>query len=662
MGTPVGELRTALWHLRHGGIAQLREWRRRRGAASAGRPFDRALGATCAGRVGGLPLTERGAEVALDAVFPPYPFPDRAPTFAGVRAAVIMDDFSLRAWSYEFDVVAVTPGGGPEELDGVDLLLVESAWAGNGGAWRYLLTGSKAPGEALRELVERCRERGVPTVFWNKEDPPHFDDFLDTARLFDAVFTTDSRMLAAYRRELGHDRVGVLPFAAQLAVHNPVRGDGERQPRDLAFAGTYFAHKYPERREQMELLLGAAHRVSGRMRTGLEIFSRFEAEDERYRFPAPFAGHVVGSLPYDSMLTAYRAYKAFLNVNSVVDSPSMCARRVFEISASGTPVVTAPSAAIPEFFAADEVFVVDRPERAEHVLRGLVNSPELRDRAVHRAQRRIWREHTYAHRALDVLRAAGLDAGEDAGAEDAGAGPDPASVARRLTRPRVTVACSTNRPGQLEHVLEQVARQRGVELQLALLAHGFELDGDVERRARELGIHDLVLLEAAADVSLGACLNRLVDAADGDLVAKLDDDDLYGEHYLADQAAALRFSGADLVGKQAVHVYLAGLDCTVLRSPEREHRFTSFVAGPTLVAERDTLRRVRFADRTRGEDSRLLRDLADAGGRVYSSDRFGFVQMRGVAASGHTWDAADAEFLANGRVVASGLASEHVLV
>ena len=53
-----------------------------------------------------------------------------------------------------------------------------------------------------------------------------------------------------------------------------------------------------------------------------------------------------GSLDYERMLTAYRAHKVMLNVNSVVDSPTMLARRVFEILASGTPVVSTRSAAV----------------------------------------------------------------------------------------------------------------------------------------------------------------------------------------------------------------------------------------------------------------------------------------------------------------------------
>src|SRR5699024_4959486 len=38
---------------------------------------------------------------------------------------------------------------------------------------------------------------------------------------------------------------------------------------------------------------------------GLEIFSRFLGNDERYQFPGTLAQRVVGSLPYRNLLTAY---------------------------------------------------------------------------------------------------------------------------------------------------------------------------------------------------------------------------------------------------------------------------------------------------------------------------------------------------------------------
>nr|WP_245617365.1 glycosyltransferase [Knoellia subterranea] len=571
--------------------------------------------------------------------------PERAPRRPDLRVGVILDDFTSLALAYEWDQVALSPDAWPDQVDQprIDLLFVESAWHGNNDAWQYHLTGTSAPRPALTELVSWCRAHGIPTVFWNKEDPVHYEEFLDTARLFDHVWTTDSDRVADYRHDLGHERVGVLPFAVQQSIHNPVRlASGQHQSRDIGFGGMYFAHKYPERREQMDLLLGAADAVSPRMETGLEIFSRYLGGDERYQFPAPLDERVVGSLDYARMLTAYRAYKVFLNVNSIVGSPSMCARRIFEITACGTPVVSTPSRAIGEFFPADEVLQVGTREEAEWTLRALVNSPELRDHTVHAAQRRIWSEHTYTRRLDDVLTAAGVGA---AGSE-----------ASRM--PSVSALVSTNRPHQLEHVLGTVAGQVGVDVELVLLTHGFTPDFDVVARAAELGLTRVVLLTEPSTTSLGSCLNRLVEAASGEVVAKMDDDDVYGPNYLRDQLFALDYSGADVVGKQAHHMWLEALDVTIVRFPEREHRFTDLVMGPTIVTWRAVAQAYPFADVGRGEDTGFLRDVVAGGGSVYSADRFNFVQMRHTSVR-HTWEASEVEMLANARVLVYGQVSTH---
>ncbi|RXR26914.1 glycosyltransferase [Oerskovia turbata] len=618
-------VRRALWHLRHGGVAQLRSFLRRQRVPSPGRG--------------------RGGYVTRDGLtFDPWDVSDRRPSRPGLRVGVILDDFSRLAFAFEWDQVLLSPSTWRDTLaeQPIDLLFVESAWNGNGGAWQYHLTGPSAPMPEVVELVAYCRERGIPTVFWNKEDPAHFEDFLDTAALFDHVCTTDVHRVPDYVERLGHDRVSVLPFAAQPAIHNPVRSHGRGPERDVAFGGMYFAHKYPERREQMDLLLGGAFDVSSRMEHGLEIFSRFRGGDPNYQFPEPLAGRVVGSLDYERMLTAYREYKVFLNVNSIVDSPSMCARRVFEITACGTPVVTTPSRAIGEFFPADEVFVVSDRAEAGSTVRALVRSAELRGRATHLGQRRIWREHTYGDRVQSVLHGVGL--------VDSPVVP----------RASVTALVSTNRPHQLDHVLRSVGAQEDVALQLALLTHGFEVDeADVRMRAKEAGIEDLVLLTAGSEVPLGGCLNRLVAAADGDVVAKMDDDDLYGAQYLSDQVHALAYSGAEVVGKQAHYMYIEGMDATLLRFAEREHRFTDFVMGPTIVARRDLAVATPFQDVSRGEDSAFLRDAVDAGARVYSADRFNFVQVRSGSGA-HTWTVSDAELLASGEVQFYGRADQHV--
>jgi hypothetical protein len=78
------------------------------------------------------------------------------------------------------------------------------------------------------------------------------------------------------------------------------------------------------------------------------------------------------------------------------------------------------------------------------------------------------------------------------------------------------------------------------------------------------------------------------------------------------------------------------------------------------VAPRATFEANPFESRSRGEDTAFLRSVGDAGGRVYSADRFNFMQVRGATA--HTWQVEDQEFLANSRVETYGLNEQHALV
>lgn len=630
----LGEIRAGLWHLRRGGPAQFKSWRSRQRIEQGFAAPRNVQGVEAA-------WTGRGRKRRLSLM--PAALPQQQPSRPDVRAAVILDDFSALAFGYEWTTSAVHPHTWRSDLasGAVDLLFVESAWAGNGGLWRGKLAGPNGPSDEFRALVQWCREQGIPTVFWNKEDPPHYEDFLPVARLFDHVFTSDSGRIAQYTVDLGHERVAVLPFAAQPAIHNPVRPGQGRHQRDVAFAGMYFAHKYPERRAQMDLLLGGALDASARMRTGLEIFSRQLGGNAEYQFPAPLDSRVVGSLTYAQTLSAYKAYKVFLNVNSVVDSPSMCARRIFEISASGTPVITAPSQAMGAFFTPAAVPVAATRREAEHLTRALVSNPELNDRTAHLAQRTIWAHHTYSHRAATVL-------------EHAVPG-----IAATVAQPALSVLLPTIRPQNLERVFRTLAGQRGVEPELVLLTHGFQLSAE---RLAELceasGLRNVVLLEAPREVSLGECLNRCVAAASGQVLTKMDDDDHYGPHYLSDQLHALSYSGADVVGKQAHYMHLETTNAAILRFAAREHRFTDFVMGPTIMARREVFTDHPFLDVTVGEDTGFLRAAHAAGRIIYSADRFNYFQVR--TGDGHTWQVEDAELLASGDVKFYGKLNEHV--
>ena len=175
-------------------------------------------------------------------------------------------------------------------------------------------------------------------------------------------------------------------------------------------------------------------------------------------------------------------------------------------------------------------------------------------------------------------------------------------------------------------------------------------------------VENVVVLEAPSDWTLGACLNAAVERADGAVCAKMDDDDLYGEFYLHDLLRARDFAAADVVGKHAHYMYLAGTDATLLRFPWMEHRFSDRVMGPTITAGRDVFVAHPFADVNRGEDTGFLDAIATAGGRIYSADRFNFTQMRRGDAGGHAWSADDRELLSTADVAWFGRNDAHVLI
>lgn len=543
-----------------------------------------------------------------------------------INAMVIADEFTAAAFAQEWNQFLPGPENWQEILDQnkIDLLLVESAWEANGGSWRYHLWGQSAPRPAVIELVAACRKKGIPTAFWNKEDPPHFEEFLPTARLFDFVFTTEVALVGEYRRRLGHDNVAVLPFAAQPYYHNPARVGDIRRDGNSVFGGMYFRDKFPERRQQMDYLLPAASEF------GLDIFSRNTTE-KKYQFPEPLDRSVVGSLSYPQMIAAYHAYKVVLNVNSVPSSDSMCARRIFEATACGAAVVSPFSPSIGNYFPAGSVATVREAEEARDVVRALIRSEEYRDRSVHLAQRAIWQEHTYRHRVASLIEKLGVPDDEN-----------------DIT---VSVFISTNRPASIRSIRDNLSRQQGSEFELVLITHGFDLASEDVLSLRDVPqVKNLKVETADVSCRLGDNLNRLVAMSSGDFLVRMDDDDWYGPNYIQDLFFAAQYSGADLVGKAATYIYFEELDSTVFTFKTFEHRYTSFIRGATFAGPRETFERHPFPSLGRSEDSGMLESIVKNGGLIYSADRFNFVVNRFSDKMNHTWRVDDRKLFATGEM------------
>lgn len=566
--------------------------------------------------------------------------PPPAPPRRMVRIATVLDEFSHDCFAPEAALLPLDIDRWQEQLEETtpSLLFVESAWRGNGGQWRYAINkfATRSPNHLL-DLVRTCQAHGIPTVFWNKEDPANFKVFLDAARIFDVVLTTDSAIVADYVREVGHDRVAALPFAAQPRLHNPTGNRREVLPR-VCFAGAWRGDKYAKRGSDFRILLDPALEAGV-----LDIYDRYANTKEAgaLGFPEPYRRAVVGSLPYSEMVGAYRRYAAFLNVNSVSESPTMFSRRVFEILACGTPVISTWSRGIEEMLG-EHVILTTSEAETRAAVEEMVHDPEARDRRGHLGYRYVHSHHTYEKRLDTVLEIAGI-------------------AAPKRPVPLVSVVCVSNRPEQLVHAFESYRRQQGIRGELIYVANSSAIDpAAVDEQVKQTpGARALFIDESA---TLADCLNEALEIAEGEYFAKFDDDDHYGPNYLADLLLTFDYSGAAVAGKRTHYSYLESRDLTVLRYPGQEFRYVKLVAGGTIVADRRATAGILFTPVQRGTDTLFLEDCRAAGLRIFSADRYNFVQQRHADPRRHTWAIEEKQYLARSEVVGPGLPRSRVFI
>lgn len=327
--------------------------------------------------------------------------------FGRLKIALVADNFTSECLTMECRIKSLTPANFQEVIAGwkPDLVFVESAFHGLGGAWRYEL--AKQPKllrlsrpTAIYRLVEFARARGIPTVFWNKDDGAFFDAFIDVAKAFDYVFTTDKDCVERYRQHVPAEvPVNTLVMPYQPAYHNFTGFNFAHN--EACFTGSYYQRILSERRQFLDMVFDACEDADIR----LNVFDRNHDRLSRhfeFRFPKRKQMKLHGRVPHQDTARVYKKYAVSLNVNSVTGSETMCSRRLLEILACGGIAVTNPSRAVDRYFR-DYCHVVRTREEARELFARLRFGPSKED--LERAEagaRYVRSEHTWEHRLGEI--------------------------------------------------------------------------------------------------------------------------------------------------------------------------------------------------------------------------------------------------------------------
>lgn len=225
-----------------------------------------------------------------------------------------------------------------EKTAHIDCFLAVSTWRGfRDDEWRGVNREESSLRQTLYEIIEDCRRRGIPTVFYSKEDPPNYDSFLGIARRCDVIFTSASEMVPRYISDCGHGHVQVLGFVIDPAAQNPIGCLRSPKTPGALFSGSW-TRRYPDRCQELKQLLNGVLKT-GR---GLCILDRnsYRPGKRRYRFPERFQPFIQPSVPHWTLTECHKSYDWSVNINTVTDSSTMFAGRCYELLACGCPLLS----------------------------------------------------------------------------------------------------------------------------------------------------------------------------------------------------------------------------------------------------------------------------------------------------------------------------------
>jgi spore maturation protein CgeB len=517
------------------------------------------------------------------------------------KIACILDEFSYKSFQYESRFIQLDPDDWEEIMlrEQPHLLFVESAWKGKELKWGNKIGGLNISQDRnLRELVKWCREHNMPTVFWNKEDPSNFDHFIEAAKYFDFIFTTDINSIPRYKEIIGHDRVFVLMFAAQPRLHNPINRDREKIGK-VAFAGTWYNQKHDNRGKELQLLLTPA------LEYDLHIYDRmFEFKYKDYLFPDIYHPCIKGFLAYNEMIHTYKKYRVFLNVNSVSDSPTMFSRRVFELLACGTAVISNYSIGIEKLFPG--LVKLCRTENdTRQYLQELLDDEEYLDRLALKAQREVFSQHTYKHRLNQVLDTIGL-------------------TPQKHISPGVSIISICHSKNLLEQVANNFFRQYYARKELIIILPQFDNDENITMWEGKISTQkNIFLLRPRPDITPEEQVNLALEIAQFPYISCFSADDYYAPNFLVDLMSAFDYTDADAVGKSSYYSSMG--DTLGLNNVRMENQYVDYLWGSAMVVKRELFDNLNHNCRSCLEHKKISKEYFSEETKLYSTDRFNYI-------------------------------------
>lgn len=288
---------------------------------------------------------------------------------ADLTIGIITDEFMYNYYKDSAHFLAIGHDNYKELVDnaGLDLLMYVSCWRGMYNNDWY---GDELHGE-IPGVIRYANDRNITTIFQTIEDPTNYERYLPIAKECDYIFTTDKDCIPKYKVDTGNSNVFLLEYGVNPAFHNPIgmrkKYEESMQSKydrsSVFFAGSWM-DRYKNRCRDITLIFNGVL-DSG---TNLVVADRnVEVKLPGYKFPKRFRPFVIPAIDHTALQKVHKLFDFNININTVQDSPTMCAMRVYELQALGCLMLSNYSLAVSETFPG--LFMINNREEVGEILK-----------------------------------------------------------------------------------------------------------------------------------------------------------------------------------------------------------------------------------------------------------------------------------------------------
>jgi hypothetical protein len=232
-----------------------------------------------------------------------------------------------------------------------------------------------------------------------------------------------------------------------------------------------------------------------------------------------------------------------------------------------------------------------------------------------------------------------------------------AEATSEATLPLVSILLATCRPDMLAGAVRMMSGQTYRPRELVVLLHGcrrMELPEAARQALTHIGA---TVLEFDAAQLLPEVLTAGAAVVRGSIIAKVDDDDIYGPGYLEEAVQAIVAGKGDVVGKSEMYVHLAPTGELLLWRPGSSGQEQDYVMGGTVTFRRELAHSPGFGCEM-PEMPTFLERCAAVGVRIYATSRRHFLLRRHDGGHWHSWHPDYDMFRREGILVRRGIGSD----